>query len=95
MPWHFPPVPRNARPANGYFHELLAYCLVQAQNIPSALAAANQGLLHVKDHPNLWYWASICNNALGQKQQALEGIEQALALAPNDPAYLNHHAKIQ
>ncbi len=75
-------------PYNGYFHELYAYCLVQAAGAAAAVEVLGTALEHVTDHPNLWYWASVCHAAVQQMAQARAAIDCALALVPNDPAYL-------
>jgi Flp pilus assembly protein TadD len=75
-------------PYNGYFRELHIYTLVQAHDVPGALAVAEAALERVTDSANLWYWASVCHDALGHGPEALARITQALRLSPADPAYM-------
>jgi predicted Zn-dependent protease len=82
-------------PSNGYFHELHTYCVVQADGAAAAVKLVEAALRHVTDHPNLWYWASVCHAAVHQMAPAKAAIDCALALAPDDAAYLAHDEHVR
>ena len=84
----------SAAPYNGYYHELYVYCLVQAQNLPAALAAVTAALAAITDSANLWFWGSVCHEASGQHGDAVRCIQQALDLVPAEAAYEAQLAKL-
>jgi hypothetical protein len=84
----------RAAPYNGYFHELSTYCLVQAHEPAAALAAVEAGLTRVNDSPNLWFWASVCHQAVGNGEEAAARIVEALRLSPGNAVYEAHLAAL-
>jgi hypothetical protein len=82
-------------PYNGYFHELHTYCLMQDAQPRQALAAAEDALGHIEDHANLWYWASILQEAIGSKRLAADRAQRAHGLDPEHALYTEQVEKLK
>lgn len=82
-------------PYNGYFHELHVYCLMQNGQAPAALEAAEDALAHIKDHANLWYWASVLQDAIGHPGRAVERAAEAVKLDPEHRLYATQMEKLE
>jgi hypothetical protein len=82
-------------PYNGYFHELLVYCLMQNGQAPAALEAAEAALAHITDHANLWYWASVLQEAIGHPGRAVEHAAEAVKLDPEHQLYATQMQKLE
>jgi hypothetical protein len=78
----------EAAPWNGAITELQVYALIQCSQPAAASVAAEQGLLRIQDHANLWYWAAVLREASGRVTEAGNATSRALELDPGNPAYL-------
>ena len=81
-------------PWNGAIRELEVYSLMQANQPVAALAVAEDALLGIRDHANLWYWTAVLREASGRHEDAFLAVQNAIEFDPCNPAYNDLHARL-
>ena len=84
----------DAAPWNGALVELLVYALIQQSEPHLAIDVAEKALATIKDHANLWYWASVLHDASGSQSAACAAITHALELDPGNSEYCRLASKV-
>jgi hypothetical protein len=74
-------------PYNGYYHEFHAYALLQEGGGDTALSVIDRALSRITDSANLWFWGSLCHEAVGHGMEAAHCVREALRLQPTNPTY--------
>ena len=74
-------------PWNGALVELLVYALLQQGRTQAASDVAEDALLSIIDHANLWYYAAGLRASLGSREAGRTAIARALELDPDNLAY--------
>lgn len=82
-------------PYNGFYQEVYIYSLITAGEYQRAREHANDALSRIFDSGFLWYWGSIAREKAGDIGNAAEAAEQAVALLPNHPPFLDQAEKFR